>query len=276
MRVTDALDRYITQLEADGRSPHTVNQARRHLRLFAETMGDPLVRDLRPEDLAKFLSADSVMKHRKPSSANALRSSLRCFCGYVHAAGYAPLNAARLVRRARCGPSRPRAISEADAEKLSRTLREAHGPIAARDRVAVELMLRAGLRVGSLVALDVEDFDGDAVRLRRLKGGGSDVAFLPEETAALVRAFIGDRRSGPLLGDRISTRHVARRVGYWGERAGIGRIHPHQLRHSFGQRVFDRTQDVLTTGAALCHRSLASTAIYARASERSLRAAVAL
>ena len=34
MRLADALDRFVVQLEADGRSPHTIGQYRRHVALL--------------------------------------------------------------------------------------------------------------------------------------------------------------------------------------------------------------------------------------------------
>lgn len=285
MRVSQALDCYAVQLEADGRSPHTIQQARRHVRLFVETMGDRRVEEVRPEDVAKFLASGAVAKTasgdaRRPSSANALRSSLRCFFAFAHASGYSNVNAARLVRRARCGPSRPRALPDDDAAKLSRRLAEAHEELGKRDRAMIETMLRAGLRVGSLVALDVEDFVGDELHLRRLKGGGSDVVYLPDALATLLRDHVGERVSGPMFvgpnGRRLTTRHVARRLAHWAERAGIGATRPHALRHAFATAIYARSRDVLLTARALCHRSVASTATYARPSDGDLRRVVAM
>ena len=123
MLLLDALDAYLVQLAADGRSPLTIAQARRHVRLLASFLGPVELTDLRYEDLARFLASDVVRKRsdgraRKASSANSLRSSLRAFLAYAHGAGLAPTNAARLVRRARCGPSRPRALSDGEVAKL--------------------------------------------------------------------------------------------------------------------------------------------------------------
>jgi len=56
---------------------------------------------VRPEEVAKFLASEVVAKTasgdaRRPSSENALRSSLRCFFGFAHASGLSHVNAARL------------------------------------------------------------------------------------------------------------------------------------------------------------------------------------
>ncbi len=40
MVIVEALDLFLTQLEADGRSPHTIGQYRRHVHLFARWAAD--------------------------------------------------------------------------------------------------------------------------------------------------------------------------------------------------------------------------------------------
>ena len=78
MRIQEALARYECQLEADGRSEHTINQARRHVRLLDDWLGDGVqVEDVGHERLAEFLTSDCVRlradgRARKPTSTNAL------------------------------------------------------------------------------------------------------------------------------------------------------------------------------------------------------------
>ena len=77
-------------------------------------------------------------------------------------------------------------------------------------------------------------------------------------------------------GARVKARQVTRRLDLWAERAGIeGGVHPHQLRHTFGQRVYARTRDVLVVARALTHGSVASAAMHARAGDEAVREAVA-
>jgi site-specific recombinase XerD len=47
------------------------------------------------------------------------------------------------------------------------------------------------------------------------------------------------------------------------------------LRHSFAQRVYARSGDILVVKQALCHRSLASSLIYTRVDEKRLRKVLA-
>jgi site-specific recombinase XerC len=285
MRVSDALAVYLVQLQADGRSLHTTKQAARHVRLFAAWAGDPPIADIGHELVARFLASDAVRQRadggpREPSSANAIRSSLRAFCAFCHAAGYVASNPARLVRRARTRPPTPKGVSAADGQRLLAELERATTAVERRDRVLFTLMLRTGLRLGSVIGLDVEDLDLEAGELvvRSLKGGGDDTVVVPTDMIGPLAEHIGERRSGPLFvathGRRLGARHVRRRLEQWAERAGIAATHPHALRHAFALRLYEKTGDVLLTARALCHRSVTSTQIYARPTLSAVRAAM--
>lgn len=278
MQLSEVVAAYVTQQAANGRSVHTQIQIARHGRLLVQALGDPPIERVKHEAVAAFFASDTAKRiadgsPRRASSANALRSSIRGLFAFAHAAGYAPTNAARLVRRSRVPPARPRALPEPDVARLLGALQR-HP----RDRAMALLMVKAGLRVGSVVALDVEDLVGDQLVLRRLKGGGDDSVYLPREVVAVLVEHIAERQTGPLFvgerGRRMTTRQVARRLAEHAAKAGIEGVHPHALRHAFGVAVFERTGDVLITARAMCHRSVASTAVYARASEAQLRAAV--
>jgi integrase/recombinase XerC len=285
MRISQALDAYILQLKGDGRSPHTIGQARRFVRMLIAATNDADLATIRHEDLAAFLASAAVTRRadggpRKANSANALRSVLRTFWGFCHMAGYVPSNPARLVRRARCAPPRPRGLNGPEVEKLVAALETARTPAERRDRAMFRTMLGLGLRVGSVAGLDVGDVDLDAgeMRLRVMKNADEDLVFIQPDLVAFLRSYVGERRSGPLFpradGGRIGTRQIGRRLEIWADRAGIPRVSPHCLRHTFAMGAYERTGDVLVVGRLLCHRSIASTATYARPTEARVRAAM--
>ena len=290
MDVLDALDRYLVQLEADGRSPHTIGQYRRHVRLLArwldaEGLGSDL-RDLDHEVLARFLASPAARTRpdgaaKRATSTNALRSTIRTFFGWVHAAGYTSTNPARLVRRARCGSPPPRALSDDEQQRLLDALAAAEGPEAERDNALFACMLATGIRVGSAVALDVEDVDLDAgvLYLRRAKGDRPERVFLSREIRDHLRRYLGERTSGPLFpargGRAMTTRHANRRLQRWLKAAGIERpASCHSLRHAFATSMYRRCRDVLLVKEALRHRSIVSTLVYAQVDEDRLRRAV--
>ncbi len=279
MHLLDALSRYETQLQADGRSEHTVNQARRHVRLLAAWLDhaghDADLAAIDHETLACFLADPGTRTlpdgtPKKATSLNALRSSLRAFFGYLDAVGHVPRNPARLVRRARCGTPPPRALTEAEQGRFLAVLATAQGGAGRRDRALVALLLGAGLRIGEALATDVEDLDLEAgeLWLRRTKGDRPARVELAPDVREALAAWVGERRQGPLFpsrdGGRLTVRQAGRRLQEAFQRAGVRRgASPHSLRHSFAAALYQRTRDIFRVQRALRHRSVLSTVVYA-------------
>ncbi len=291
MQIGEALDAYALQLHADGRSKHTVGQVRRHVSVlarWADRVGHTgEIEALGHTDLAQFLVSPEARtrpdgKPKKATSTNALRSSLKTFLGYLHAAGMIPTNPGRLIRRAHTGEPPPKAMTERDQSKLLQILAGAKTPGGRRDRVLFELMLRTGIRLGSALALRGDDVDLEAqeIRLRHTKGDREQIVYLNRSIADLLAGFI-ESRSGSLFvgptGAQITPRHIQRRLHEWLDRAGIARAYsPHSLRHSFAVRLLQKTGNIRLVQQALGHRSIASTSVYVTPSGDSVRKAVAL
>ena len=290
MQILDALGLYLQQLLADGRADATRAQAARHVRLLdqwlTERGANRDVAALDHELVAAFLASPAARLRpdgsgKKASSLNCLRSSVRGFAKYLHQAGFMEQDPARLVRRARCGPGPPRALSDDELRRLFEVLGRRRGAAARRDEALARLLAGAGLRLGEALALDVEDLelDGGVAWLTNTKAGAPDRAFLPRDLVEQIRGFLGSRVSGPLFrghhGERITARHARRRLVAAMERAGVRRpANPHQLRHTFATRLLGRTGDLRLVQAALRHRSIASTTIYTAVGEGRLREAL--
>jgi site-specific recombinase XerC len=290
MRLLAALDRFLVQLQADGRSPHTVAQYARHLLRFgswldAEGLPDDVTR-LEPEHVARFLaSAESLRRpdgrSKRTGSLNALRSSLRGFFAFLETSGFVDRSPARVLRMARVGAAPPKGLTAVEVAALLAVLAADTTVAGRRDRALFAFLLGTGARLGSALALDVADLDlaAGTAALRELKGGGSMTVYLRPELAGLLTAAVGDRRAGPVFagrdGGHLSPRHVQRRFEVWLARAGIrSRYSPHSLRHTFAMGLYGKTGDVLLVQAALGHRAISSTLVYARASADRVRAAV--
>jgi integrase/recombinase XerD len=280
MNIHTALDRFLLQLRANGRSPLTIAQRRRHIVALANWLGaDGDIRDVDHETIAAFLASAQARQRpdggmRKAATVNVHRTSLREFFGFLHQSGVIPENPTRLVRRAVCGPSPPRALGDEEKARFLDALTRHPNE---RNRILFQVMLTCGLRVGSAVGLDVEDVDLDRglLRLRAAKGDRLEEAVVPRGTVDLLREFIGERTTGPLFvgrnDRRISIRHVQRVFAAIAGRAGIGTTKCHTLRHSFAMNLYQATGDVLLVQRALRHRSIESTMVYARADDRRLR-----
>jgi integrase/recombinase XerD len=290
MRLPDALARFQTQLQADGRSPHTAAQYARHLRRFASWLSAEQLPDdvtlLAPEHVARFLASAEAQRRpdgrsKRTGSLNALRSSLRGFFAYLEASGIVERSPARVLRMARVGATPPRGMRPEDVTALLAVLAADPAPAARRDRALVSFLFGTGARLGSALALEVGDVDlaAGTATLRELKGGGTMTVYLRPELVSLLTVAVAGRRSGPVFagrdGGHLTPRHVQRRFEEWLAKAGVrGRYSPHSCRHSFALGLYERTGDVLLVQSALGHRSISSTLVYARASADRVRAAV--
>ena len=288
MHVQAALQAFLLQLEADGRSPHTIGQYRRHgtslANWLASTGAPTMVAKLTPDLLARFFADDAAKTScrggpKKAVSLNAMRTSVRCFAKHLHDAGLVATNPARLLRRARCAPPPPRALHGDETKRLLAVLAKAHGPEAERDRVLVELLLGTGVRIGSALALDVGDLDfaHGEITLRTTKNDRPTTVVIPAAIARKLKAFVAGRSDGPLFlahDRRVSMRHAQRRLTNWFAAAGIVGKSAHSLRHSFASTLLARTGDLRLVQAAMNHARIVSTTIYTQVDRAKLRAAV--
>ena len=287
MNLQEALQAFLVQLEADGRSPHTVAQYRRHGTSLANwlvaTGSSTSVAKLTPDVLARFFSADAARNScrggaKKAVSLNAMRTSIRCFAQHLHDAGLVASNPARLLKRARCAPPPPKALRDDETQRLLAVLAAANGREAERDRMLVEVLLRTGIRIGSALALDVHDLDfaHGELTLRSTKGNRPSIAVIPADVAKRLRAFVAGR-DGPVFlahGERISMRHAQRRITAWFAKANVVGKSAHSLRHHFACALLARTGDLRLVQNALNHASIVSTTIYAQVDREKLRTAV--
>ncbi len=157
------------------------------------------------------------------------------------------------------------------------------GPRGARDRLAVLLLWRALLRCQEACALQVEDLEdlpggGFALRVQAPKGAARGAprrrVGLDPRTEAFLAAWLAlrpaatglPRSSGAVLassaGAPLQTSHLRRLLRRLGRAAGLGRVHPHALRHRGAADLYEERIGMREIQLLLGHRSLAVTSQY--------------
>jgi integrase len=144
-----------------------------------------------------------------------------------------------------------------------------------RRRLIVELLARTGMRAGELGALrdDAMYRLGDTHWLRIPLGKLHNDRSVPLHP--LLVGLINDYRTwrGPtptgLLVERddhqpFDRRTIHRYVEAVAKRAGVGHVHPHQLRHTLATQCLNRGMSLEAIAALLGHRSPRMTLVYAR------------
>jgi integrase len=281
--------RYLDQLAVSAR-PSTVTSVDLTLRQFAGcvTTSDPACRTVAQvtrrhfEDYKRWLA-------RRPGRRGGLSATtiscrlglLRTFFdriiewGYDDAPGRVPIFAGDFPNR---DEPLPKFLDDPTAAKFMAGLATDPNP---RRRLMVEILARTGIRSGELSGLDddVMVLMGGVHWLRIPVGklhNDRYVPLLPVLVDLIDRhhATRPPARSGRLVerndGQPFDRRTIHRYVAAVAKRAGIGPVHPHQLRHTLATQAINRGMSLEAIAALLGHRSMKMTMTYARISDRTV------
>jgi integrase/recombinase XerC len=167
MKLSTAIKRFDTQLQADGKSEHTRGAYLRDLiELRSWLDADPEAAMITTTMLAGYLVADS--NGSSAISRNRTKTALRMFFKFLTDAGYLEANPARLIKNGRTEPKTPEYLKQAEARRFLTVIPTNDGPVARRDRVMFTLLLQTGIRLGALVKLQVKDVREPPRVFRRL------------------------------------------------------------------------------------------------------------
>lgn len=145
-----------------------------------------------------------------------------------------------------------------------------------RDHLLFLMMYRHGLRCSEAADLRIKEINLDraTIWVRRLKGSNSGMhpiegdelrairRYIAMRTDALPWLFLSERRG------RLTRFAINYLVSETAERAGLGPIHPHMLRHSCGYALADKDVPLRVIQEWLGHRSIEMTVRYTRLSQR--------
>ena len=144
-----------------------------------------------------------------------------------------------------------------------------------RNVAIVQLMVRAGLRVGEIVNLQVNDVSlserkGEVVvKAAGGKGQKERIVPLPKEARKALKTYLEVRPDeGNYLfvsrqGNPIHSRDVQRLLRAAAQKAGVTkRVTPHTLRHTYATRALRAGVDLATLSKLLGHENLTTTARY--------------
>jgi site-specific recombinase XerD len=150
------------------------------------------------------------------------------------------------------------------------------------------LLYASALRIGEALQLEVRDFDAQLLRVH-VRAGKTGERFVPlPEDPVLIKsidAWLEVRSrwnpATPLLfttkpGKALSTNAARESMRLYGERAGIGHVHPHMARHSAATELLSHGASPIGVQKILGHRSLSTLlSTYSHACDTHAREAMA-
>ena len=286
-RLVGTASRYLDQIGLSQR-PATVVVADRALRLFCrymvdhhpDTQGFAEVGRDHIEGFKGWLVAMTTA-HGKPLAANTLRQRLGMLHSFFEriiewdwpdAPARIPIFGADIPRS---DDVLPRFLDDGDAVRLARAVAAEPDPLR---RLVLELLTRTGMRVGELCALEADAVVhiGEGWWLRVPLGKLHDNRYVPlhPQLLPLLDAWRAEHPHPSLLltndGRPINRHVVTRMLNRVARRAGIGHVHPHQLRHTLATQAINRGMRLEAIAALLGHKSLRMTMRYARIANRTV------
>jgi site-specific recombinase XerD len=171
----------------------------------------------------------------------------------------------------------PKFLDDAQAAALLRVASADPDPL---KPLVIHLLLRTGMRVGELSRLQANAVvtmrDGHWLRIPLGKLHNDRYIPLHPHLVQLLNDWKlrhDDHGTGLLVtrdGRPLSLSMIARIVTSTAKTAGIGHVHPHQLRHTFATQAVNRGMRIEAIGAMLGHRTLRMTLIYARIANKTV------
>jgi integrase/recombinase XerD len=242
------------------------------------------------------------LKERSLAATTVARkqAAIKSFFKYLVSRGTLSSNPSENIESQHVDRAIPHTISSSEADRLIAEIdRQQPSPEAMRDRAMMHLMYDTGLRVGEMVALDTRDLDLDAGTVTvATRGKMRKVPIASRVSVALLREYLERARlvllgspraqaqGGASLADKRSGKEATEtalflnhrgqrltRQGFWlilkryAERAGLGAVSPHTLRHSFAAQKLMSGTDVRDLQQVLGHASISTTQVYARLGE---------
>jgi integrase/recombinase XerD len=282
------IQRFLSGLESErGFSGNTISAYRNDLGQFMAYLQKPPESDhLSPASTWAEVSEDHMnvyllhLRSRDYASSTVARktAAIKSFCHFLSGDGVIRSDLSANMATPRVEKYVPRAITTEEIERLlaqPALEAEASRPEAIRDQAMLETLYSTGMRVSELVALDLADLDLDAGTVRCAGKAGRERRVPMRQSAVdALRRYLNEGRPALARDEQESSlfvNHRGRRLtrqGFWlilksyAERAQIGDITPHTLRHSFAAHALRHGAELRDVQHLLGHVSISTTQVY--------------
>lgn len=289
--LVNELERYQRLMQRNWRDARMEQNIRRfwssHLRLwrfFIEQRNVQQLADLQRQHVLDYIDQRLHEGHAVSGVNNELRN-LHTFLLFLQEEGYSvPQSLLRLPGLKQPDPL-PRYLTDEQVTKLREEIERgvceaklaSHRRLALLLRAAFYLLWQAGMRLGEVEELRLEDLDFPQRRLsvRNGKGKKDRTVYLTETAIHALRDYLAVRgdgsgdhvflyRNAPLKKDLLRAQ-----LKYAGERVGV-KVYPHRLRHTCATQLLNAGCRVTSIQRFLGHKDLASTMVYARAHDQTV------
>ncbi|WP_327144384.1 tyrosine-type recombinase/integrase [Nocardia sp. NBC_01327] len=252
--IAELLEDFTTELRRANRTKSTIDTYSRDIGYFVaflQTQGvEPMVDALTRDNIGSYVEDTLNRPNRRTGRpvtadyANRQYRSLQQFCKYLEAEEILTVNPFDRMSPPNV-PDKPIPVPTVDA--LRQLLAECEGTDFAdrRDTAIIRLMTDIGPRINEITTLDIDALDfGENTVLVIGKGRRPRILPFGDKTRIALRRYLRVRKAHTQAGNdnpalwlgqrgRMTSSGIQQMLYRRGEAAGIGHLHPHQLRHFF-------------------------------------------
>jgi integrase/recombinase XerC len=272
---------FLTFCKARNLSPNTIRAYRSDLADFVPPLDEEMtVTDLDRKMVRRFVARlhesgiGAASSHRKIAA-------VKSFCKWLDAEGMLPGN---FDIRSITGPRRESKLPDVPSEADIKRLLDGEIPTSSpeRDRVILELLYGAGLRVQELCGINIDDFQGEDCLLVRGKGSKERKVIFGEYAQRAIRKWLPVRiqlmvnfdldteallfSASPHQTGRLTVRSVGRILATIAKAKGLPPYNPHLLRHACASHLHDHNAPLQAISTLLGHTNLSTSQLYTRVS----------
>ena len=259
--LASAIEEFLIDQQVRGNSPKTVLYYRRVLGFFSSFAGDPQL-DGVSLAMCKAYYLHLARQDVTSTTVQTYIRGLRAFLTWCFNEGYTEENIPARFKLPRAQKKTIDVLTDAELRQLLACF-DTGSPLGARNYAICALMLDSGLRLNEVVTLPISGvhvIDGYAV----VDGKGSKQRVVPlgQASRQALSRYLGKLpAAGPRLfvkvdGAPLKQSTVKQLFRDLKVRAGIPRLHPHLLRHSFATRYLQNGGDIYSLQQILGHTSL--------------------
>lgn len=266
-------------------SPHTLSNYRRDVEKYIQWLGSKPLKDVETSEIEDYLIHLRRDKNMAASSTARMLASIRGLHSFGVQERLLGADVAASVPVPSQGASIPKALTVDEVLRLIEACPSGDSATALqmRDRTLVETLYSTGARISELLELDVDDIDvKNQLIIVRGKGGKERLVPLGLPAIEALQHYLVrgrpslNKKGSPALflnrnGARMGRQSGFKVVSEAAERAGLGHVSPHSLRHSFATHLLEGGADVRVVQELLGHASVATTQIYTKVTPEHIR-----
>lgn len=270
----DLLELFLTAKEVEGCSPKTIAYYEATLQHMESWLSKPIAH-VSSDDLRKYLSEYELERGSSKVTIDNIRRIFSSFFSWLEDEDYIVKSPVRKIKRVKTAVKTKETLSDEELEALRDSCDSK------RDLAMVDLLASTGMRVGELIRLDIDDVD---IQGRECvvtgKGNKQRPVYFDARTKLHLAAYLESRKDGnPALfvslngrTQRLSVCTVEKRIKALGERAQVGRVHPHKFRRTLATHAIDKGMPIEQVQRLLGHSKIETTMHYAMVNQSNVKA----